>query len=168
MVQIKNNDTIKEIIKGANIQINEQPPTELARSVVPTMEVNPSMMRRSNFFKSAVASNAVSSTIFTTETARDFYITNIDVNVMKDVTATSTYSGIEITPAETGVAIECFQLATLTLTVQNIGHSFNLHYPLKLKRGTTVKVINATNTGNIRSYATICGYYVDDKGASGV
>lgn len=158
MSKIHNNDTIRELVKGANLQVGfDEIPSDLARSIVPTLEVNPEQYRKTTIIRKGTASNATSATAYTTPSDRDFYLVGCNLGVIKDVTATSTGSDIEVVPfGETITNI--LSIPSLTLTVQNDVVSMVLPFPMKLARGSTIKVLNTTNVGNVRAMGNIWGY----------
>jgi hypothetical protein len=165
MATIYNSDLTKELKDGIKIQQNRDViPSQLADKVVPVMEVNPKLFRRSNICVQNVASNSASATIYTTPTDKDFYLVAVGISVSKDITATSTYSAIELTVDGGGTA-NVFNIAGLTLTPQSGAWSWALPVPIRIARGTTIKIVNSTNVGNVRSYGQIVGYTVDNINA---
>lgn len=165
MSKISNSDTIRELIKGANLQTGfDNIPNDLARSIVPTLEINPEQYRKSTIVRKGTASNATSATAYTTPTDRDFYLCGCSLSVCKDVTSTSTNSDIEVYPfGETAVNI--LTVAGLTLTADAGTSNLVLPFPLKLARGSTIKVLNTTNVANVRAIGSIVGY-IDEMSRS--
>jgi hypothetical protein len=160
MTSIKNADTIRELIKGANLQTGfDQIPNELARSIVPTLEVNPAMFRRCNIVRGSSAINATTQTIYTTPTDRDFFLCGCSLNVIKDVTSTTTRSDIICNPdGDTSQSV--LRVSCLTLTPQTGQQSQVFPFPIKLKRGSNITVTNDTNVANVTSSGCIVGYTV--------
>jgi len=164
--KIYNSTLTKELIEGARIQSStDAVPGELAEKVIPVMEVNPKMLRVCNIVKSTSATNATTATVYTTPTDKDFFLCSVELAVIKDVTSTSTVSGINVTTPEAGVATNILSISGITLTPQSDTTSLAFNTPILLKRGTGVQLTNATNVGNIRSDACITGYTVDNINA---
>lgn len=165
MATIYNSDLTKELVQGAKIQqATDRIPSQLGDVVIPVMEVNPKLLRRVNVIKVAAAINATSSTVYTTPTDKDFYLTAGSLSVVKDATATSVASTLTATTDfDTGVSI--LRIATLTLTVQNDTQTQSWIPPILLKRGTNITVTNSTATGNVTAVACIQGYTVENVNA---
>jgi len=162
MATINNSSLTKEIIDGAKIAIAyDVVPSQIADKVVPTMEVNPKLLRVCNIIKTDSAVNAASATIYTTPSDKDFFLTGAFLSVIKD--ATSTSSGTYLRVYDTnGVAIYPLYISSLTLTAQSESISENFSVPIKLGRNYTVAVLNTTNVANINATAGITGYTVDN------
>lgn len=135
-------------------------PRKLGETIVPVAEVNAISC---NVLEQGFASNATSSTAYTTPTEQDFYLVGGTISVIKDASSESTYTGIELTPFGQN-SKEVFKIATITLTAQTETMNFTLPYPLKLARGTTVKIVNSSGVANIRAGVTIYGYTSEDIG----
>jgi len=160
---INNKQVLIELEKNTNIQIaRDKVPNELAEKIVPVFETNPLMFRRINVHALTSATNAISATIYTTPTDKDFYLTDCSLSVVKDVTSTSISSAITI-KLKDGVSLNAMTLRTTSLTVESglhIEKSFN--YPILLERGSTITVTNSTNVANITSTGIIFGYTVEN------
>lgn len=165
MAQIHNSDLIKGLSKNAGIQTSfENPPNQLAEKVVPTMESNPEMLRRSNIVRWALSNNSSSgATIYTTPTDRDFYLVGCQLHVIKDVTATSLRSYIQV--KIDGADQQILVVSGLTLTVQDQSVAISFPFPVKVDRGVAIKVFNSTAVGNVTSDGAIIGYVVDASNA---
>ncbi len=162
MAQIHNTDLFKELKDGIKIQqMRDVIPSQLAEKVVPVMEVNPKLLRRINVMKKGAASNATSSTIYTTPTDKDFFLTNATICAWKDVTAVAASQRLNVTID--GAVTPIFTIETLTLTaIQPVTASLNFSCPLKIDRGTGISVTNDNATANTKVAATIFGYLVDN------
>jgi hypothetical protein len=114
--------------------------------------------------KHSTATNVTSSTLFSAgETAaQDIYITGVQLSVSKDITSTSTNSGVSTVLG--GVSIYLIRILTTSLMVES-GISSNLFIGvpgLKLERGSTLVITNSTNVANISCSAVIF-YYTLNK-----
>jgi hypothetical protein len=163
---IYNSELTKEIIDGARLQTGTSViPSELGQTVVPVMEVNPRLLRFANILKSATGNNSTSSTIYTTPVDKDFYLTGASLSVIKDVTATSVQTAINVVPIGFTTGSNICVLAGITLTPQTLAVSQNFNPPLKIARNTVIATTNSANTANIRAEASIVGYTVDNINA---
>jgi len=160
MAQINNGELIKGMRDNAKILQNESAPNQLAEKVVPVMETNPLLLRRINIHKLANAANATSATIYTTPTDRDFYLTSVSLDLIKDVTATSLNSSVNVT-VKGGVSQAILVLRTTTLTIETQNAVLLLPIPMLLERGSNITVTNTTNVANVTASAIITGYVVD-------
>ena len=158
MENITNDETIKESSKILGHQVETLPQLDTSKIIL-TSEVNPKLLRRANIVRRARAANAISSTIYTTPTDKDFYITSVSISNTKDVTATSVNSDVRATID--GVVQNIIELSYLTLTAQNMSSAQNFVCPIKVDRGTVISVNNNTNVANIGTTGVITGYTVE-------
>jgi len=150
-----NTEVYNEIRGALKTQLNERVPSPL-----PMIEVNPKIVKNIKFI-SGTCNNSTASTLMTTPTNQDVYIVGYFLSVIKDATSTSTSSSISIYN-EDGALVALVTLQGFTLTVQNQSISGNFaNHAIKLPRGTTVRLINTTNVGNISTSGTVF-YYIDE------
>jgi hypothetical protein len=97
--------------------------------------------------------------VYTTPTGKDFYLTSCSLSMIKDVTATSTYSKIQV--VVNGVAVFLCNIAGITLTPQNDSISCSFPIPIKLDRGSQIRGLNSASTANISVAINIQGYTVE-------
>lgn len=128
---------------------------EVFDGIVPVIPLNP----RIDIVKSASATNATNAIIFTTPIDKDFYLTHASLSVIKDATSTSIVSAITVTID--GVVPSIIQIAGITLTPQISQLVLCFNYPIKIDRGTQIRVTNSTNVGNIRADGCISGFTVE-------
>lgn len=170
MTKIYNSDTIKEVRDAAKIQIStDATPQETSDKVVYTMEVNPKLLRTNNVFKASNNSSSGSSTIYTTPTDRDFFLTEVYFSFIKDATcdvATAANLGIQATNGFLGASITLVQFPCLTLTAQSDSGQVVFKNPVKIDRGTSIQIMNAAFTvGSMVRVGGIRGYTVENTGA---
>lgn len=159
MATIYNSDLSKELIDGAKIQVSkDKVPNQIADKVVPVMEVNPKMLKYVNVIKRASVINATSTTIYTTPTDRDFYLTSAQLSLIKDATSTSATSAIAVTLKGDSTAVNILEISSITLTAQENAVANSYTIPILLERNTTIAVTNSTNVANIRASGCIQGY----------
>jgi hypothetical protein len=133
-------------LKGENTNL-------VADILQPVIEVK----RICNILKTTLATNATSSTIYTTPSDKDFYIVCMHLSVIKDITSTSTKTSIYGT-IKNGVAQDILVIPSLTLNIQNECKVVNFNNPILMERGTNISLTNSTNVANINASAQIYGY----------
>lgn len=164
MVTINNSELFKELKDGSKLQqLTDIVPSQLQNIVVPVMEVNPKLLRRCNIVRSLDLTNSSNATIYTVPADRDFFLCGATLSVIKDVTATSVKSRIEIFAS--GIVTNILTIVGLSLTVQSETISSFLPFPVRIDKGSIIKLSNSTNVANVTSSACICGYYEDSPNA---
>lgn len=165
MATIYNSDLSKELVAGARIQQNvDKVPNELAEKVVPVMETNPKLLRRTNYFK-VTSSNATGSlTIATSPTDKELYITSVFLNCVKDAASDCVATGIAITN-ELGENSFLLYKKFLTLTAADYSQTLTLLNPFKVKAGTGITIEGSFTVGNTTRAGGIIGYTVENSTA---
>jgi len=157
MANINNSQLSKELVDGAKIQTSfDKIPSQLADKVVPVMEVNPRLLRKTRILGQARVNNSTAGTIFTSSANYDTYITNVVFSYIKDVTSTATQLQLRVTID--GVVLRLIEVAGITLTVANGSLVVNLDAPLKIDRNTAVTLNSDTNVANFQISASVIGY----------
>jgi len=149
-----NNPTISQDMQR-HFNFKGESTGEVHDTIIPVYPI----LNNCNIVKSTSAVNATSTTIYTTPADKDFYLCGAQISTTKDATSTSTLTAINVYVEN--VACQILRLQTLTLTAQHFGSSINFNVPIKLTRGTTITITNATNVANIASSGTIYGYTVE-------
>jgi hypothetical protein len=104
----------------------------------------------------AGTATGTSTTIYTTPTDKDFYLTGIQLAMIKDATSTSTSTNIDC--QINGTTAVLINIPSFTLTAQTLSENIQYIFPIKVDRGTALRVRNSTGTANITSIGTIYGY----------
>lgn len=160
MAKIYNSDLSKELQAGAKIQINvDRVPDELAEKVVPVMEVNPKLLRRVTIMKRGLSTATGTITIYTTPADKDFYLTDFYISYFKDAACDNT--SIIMTAAVDGASVELWGIRRPTLTADSDNISFNLNFPIKIDRNTTITLTGTFAVGVLQRQAGIFGYTDD-------
>ena len=158
MATINNSQLTREIIEGAKIETAfDSVPNQIAEKVVPVMEVNPKMMRRTTIVKENSLVNALAVTIYTTNSTQDFYLTSAQLAGYKDNTSTTTL--IRIVATINGAATAICGCGSVTLNAHSIVAPNQIINPIKIDRGSSIQIVSATNVGNFSVDGIIMGYY---------
>ena len=163
MATIYNSDVTKELREGGKISLRDAIPTQLAEKVVPVMEVNPKLLKVTNFIKRGTLNNATSATLATTDAINETFITGAYLSVMKDVTATSLYFRINCVIG--GASTSLLALGSLTLTAGSKDVSIMFRDPIKVDKSSALTLVASTNVGNFILEGGICGYLDNNSNA---
>lgn len=167
MATIHNSELIKELKDGGKIQqLRDRIPQELADKVVPVMEVNPKLLRRTNIVFGARRESSGGTTLMTTDSVKETFITGIAYSITKDVACDmATANNVGVSIVQDGATRNIILASILTLTAQDKS-VFVEFEPMKIDKGTTVVIIsNAFAAGTCQRTATIFGYTVDNPNA---
>lgn len=162
MTLINTSEVTDRIVKNLNIQTVETIPKELEPKIQLTCETNPAKLRRTNTIYTGTCSNATSATVTTLPTTKDFFITGIQLSMIKDVTSTSVYVRVLGTAAYTGQGVTLAYIPSFTLTAHNEAISISLPYPIQMARGSVITIGHSTNVANMISNVVIYGYFVEN------
>lgn len=157
MVNITNSEIMQEIRNRAKLQgAVSAIPAQLGKEVIPTIEVNPQMVKNAQIVRSGRALNSTAVTIYTTPTDQDFYLTSAAISFIKDVTSTSTVTDLRV--FINGSAQTLLRFDGITLTVQTGSVSMTFPHPIKIDRGSIITINNGTNTATIAGSGMIVGF----------
>lgn len=129
--------------------------TEMPSYITPVYQIT----KKADLIKLNQLTNATSSTIFTSASDKDTYISALALSYAKDAANTATYCRIAGTVE--GVSVIMHQIALLPSTAGTGGFSITLPYPIKVDRGTAVQVLADNGTAVIRVSAIVNGYTVE-------
>lgn len=164
--KIYNSDLTKELREGAKIQIGvDGIPSEIAEKVVPTMEVNPKLLRNTNITISVIAVATGAQVVYTTPLDKDFYLTNAEVSMIKDVTCDQATGSLVLNCTQDGATKNLVRIPIIALTAQNFAQSINLNCPMKIDRGTNLNYTASYTAGVMARVAGIKGFTVDNINA---
>lgn len=150
-------DVANNLIDGLKLNTaSDTIPKFVAAVIQPVFEVK---RRIANIVRTSNATTTATVTIFTTPSDRDFYLTGISFNIIKDATCDLATGRINISVTVEGTGQTALSLGTITLTAQNISEAVTLNPPLKLDRNTAVAISSASFTvGVLNRTASIVGY----------
>ncbi len=167
MAIIYNSELSKGIVESARLQQNRDIiPNQLAEKVVPVMEVNPQILRKSKGIPLLLTGlvNTTSATIFTSDSIKKTYLTGATLSMIKDATSTATDMGIQFTNADSTVCKIC-RMAGITLTADSKENSITFDKPIEIKRGSNIVLTSDTNVANIVLRASLFGFEIDNSNA---
>lgn len=153
-----NDEVIREIRNAFKIQPGSM---EQSPNPIPVVEVGLKSVKNA-FVRSNFATNSTGVTIFTTSANADTYLVSAALTMIKDATATATSSSITI--VYNGSTELLISIPEITLTAQTLSVNITLPHPIKLDRGSLVRITNSTNVGNISSFGSVICYLDEVNG----
>lgn len=162
MSTIHNSDLFKEFRDGAKTQqLTDVIPTQLADKIVPVMEVNPKFFRRCNFFASGNRTTSGATTLATSATDKDTFITNIYLGWVFDVLTVITVNRVQC--VVDGLTVTILLAPNSNAVAGTAGAiSVPLCFPIKVDRGTAITLGVTSSAGTYSVSAGIIGYTVEN------
>jgi len=162
MVQTNNSEVVRELQSATKIQTMQGIPTQINNSIVPTIEVNPKLVKEAiNVTTSSAVSGSATILANTVNTGRDVYVTAATLGYVKNVTCDIATGIISIIYVQNGASRALLSLPVLTLTADNGNITCSFPHPIKIDRNTSI-----TMNGTFSAGAMIrCGglsYFIDD------
>lgn len=155
-IQINNAELKKAFSDSTKTQLLEQVQVVDNSKVIPIVDVTPRKFKNTDIVRRNVCQNATSTTLYTTPSNADFYLTGVSLNVIKDATSQSVSSRVNI--IINGATQTILSIEGLSLTAQIESNTISVIRPVKVDRGTNITLTNTNATANITAGATICGY----------
>lgn len=144
---------------AAGLSISEGFPTRLANAIVPVIDVNPKAYKVANIIRSVANSTSGATTVYTTPTDRDFYLTNAYVSYMAN--ATSDDVGVTLQSTAQGELAGIIGIRKLALTAHSNNSEVVYPTPLKLDRGVAIVFSTTFSVGAVTREAGITGYTIE-------
>jgi hypothetical protein len=138
-----------------NFKQGDTIPADVGNMLVPTIPIE----RYCNIVKSGTNSNATSTTIYTTPSDKDFYLTAFSMSLIKDVNAAGVAFSLKIYVDAVQIAV--LTISSLTLTVHSSQLNMALKYPIKVDKGTIISLTSNSAVGNFIQACNIIGYTVE-------
>jgi hypothetical protein len=162
MVEVISSDVLQELVKAARLQSSLLVPKILNGTIVPVIELNPTLTKIDRICKHATTSTSGNITVYTTPANQDFYLTGFTLSFIKDVTCDNATGNVTLFSTIDGGAVHLAAIATITLTAQNSSINVTLKNPIKIDRSTVIGVgssVGSTFTaGVLVRAASIKGY----------
>lgn len=127
--------------------------SEIAPVIRPVIPIQPKI----DIIKYGNRSTTGNTTIFTTDSDKDFYLTSFSLSCSQDNTADS--DGPSITVLIDGVSTTIAKILKRTLTEHHETIFVTLPFPIKVDRGQPCRVSQTFTVGNASCGAILYGYY---------
>lgn len=156
MAQINRSSVVNNPIQELNLSVAvDKAPTELAAVVQPVYIFNP---RYSYVGKVGTGATTASVTIYTTPTAKEFYLTSVWLSYTKDVVCDCTSVSIQV---YVDGATMYWYLPVQSVTADSAGLSLALPFPLRLDKNSTIKVVGSFTAGAMTKTGSITGFILE-------
>jgi len=164
MARIYNSDLTKELIEAAKIQTSfDKTPVEIADKVVPVMEVNPKLLRRSRILGSILNRTTTASNVAIVAssdyTNRKVFITGCCFTNTQDATSDNVDGSVSIIQDGATKYIPLWKKQTTTAGDKYGTHSFET--PLAIDLNSAVSLTATFTAGTSSTSITIMGYVED-------
>jgi len=157
MVKIQRTSILNNATNELNIQLGtEQPPSEIGGGVNLVYPIN---QKYTSVFYEKVQTLSASTSIYTTPTDKDFYLTYLTLSVVKDAANDNTVT--TLSASNRGVATRLCSLQFLTTTQATDHLELIFPYPIKLDRGTSISIVGSFAAGTMTKVASIGGFLVE-------
>lgn len=166
MATIYNTELFKEIKDGAKIQqMTDAIPSQLQGTVVPVMEVNPKLLRKTNFISGSTSSATGALSVITASTSVDTFITNLNVNLIKDATCDQATGVVSIACTQDGIGKTLIRIPVITLTAQVFNMEIGFMNPIKVDRGSVITFSTSYSVGVMVRSAQVQGFTLENNNA---
>ena len=160
MAIVHNSEVIQEIRNATKIQGGaDSVPRVLANQIIPVIEVGSKIVKNARAESTQQSNLNGNSTIFTTPTDQDCYITAASLSMAKDVTADTVDCALRCSINGTFRTLLC--LAGLTLTAMQDTTSISYPHPIKVDRGTNI-LINSSRTAGATRISGAVSFFLDE------
>lgn len=148
----RNSDITKEIIEDLKLQVAQG---DKVLSPIPVLEVNPKLVKN-GIAKTNTSSSNGNTTIYTTPTDKDFYLTGFIFSMTKDALCDTATALLRATTNSQVTDIAA--LGGITLTAQDKIIAVNLQHPIKIDKNTSIVLNCGKTAGSILLTGTIFGF----------
>lgn len=159
MPQLKSFDAATALKKSAQLQEGvDEIPSEISKTIWPVIDITPRKHRIANIVRDTGRSTTGTSTVYTTPTDQDFFLTSAFVSGTSDATADNTFFAILATID--GVSRNLLKIYKTTLTAASISIPISYIFPIKIDRGTNISITTSFSVGTSTVEGGITGYTV--------
>jgi len=132
-------------------------PTEISNTIQPIVDIVP---HRTTIARHTTRTTTTTGlTLFATPTDKDFFLTYAHLSVTKDVSNDNTNTQIQVTIDGANRVIN--SITTQTLTVANGVSNESFAYPIKIDRGSDIKLVMVFAAGTMIGVPRIGGFILE-------
>jgi hypothetical protein len=164
MVIVRSSDTLAALRDVSRLQNSvEQLPTTLSTQIVPTVEINPLLVKPSEPLGFNTSSTTGSMVIFTSGVGYITYLTSLSFSFIKDATCDIADGKIDVSTTVDGKLSNIGTLAVFTLTAQSGSMQLVFPHPLRIDPGASVSVGGSFSVGKLQRSANAQGFTINNK-----
>lgn len=157
MAQIQVSEVVQGLIEALRLDAaRDVMPNRLGDIVVPTFDY--SNARFCEIVRGANRATTGATTIFTTPSDRDFFLSSANLAVQADISADSTGNVLQVTVG--GVVRDIIRLNKISLTVTTESLSTSYPIPLKIDRNTGITIAHTFTVGASTLSGCITGFTI--------
>jgi len=157
MESITVDETIKECSRVLGHQVENKPQLDTSKIVL-TAEVNPKILKFCNVIIRATSTTSSTSTVYTTPTTGEFYLTGVSLSYSATVLNDQIRLYIQAQTLPANVMVPIIDLNLLTTVAQANTYSREFTVPIKIAPGTIIGLVKSFTAGAGVYTALITGY----------
>lgn len=153
-----NTSLSQDAVRIFNTKGTDSLPPEVANVIQPVVN----LQRVTHIMDATSKSTSGGTDYFTAPTDKDFYVTELSLGMIKDATCDASNGSATIKLTVDGNAETIIALPILTLTAQEQHVHVSLCTPIKIDRGSDVRMETVTySAGSMTRTASVAGYTVE-------
>lgn len=147
----------------ANRILNTKAGDMLSSQVNPILQPTIPITRICDIIRSAsVSASASTGTLFTTPSDKDFYLSLVSFNIIKDSTCDVASGNTNLRAVINGANTDLIAIPMLTLTAQETNVQVAFPIPFKVDKNTSITLVaNTFTAGNFRKTGLLAGYTME-------
>jgi len=130
---------------------------ELPKTITPVVDVK----QNTDVVGSLSRTTTGTATAYTTPTGVDFFLTGIELGIVKNATCDAGTGSIAVTALANSQTLNLVRLPILDLTAQDSSIYISFDNPIKLDRNTSVSVTGTYTAGTMVRIVSVYGYTSD-------
>lgn len=128
---------------------------ELPWTLTPVVPIQPFTTINSTLSSTTTGTVAA----YTTPTDKDFYVTGIDISMIKDAACDAASGGVvTVSTTVKGITFSLARISGITLTAQSASKYCSFPFPIKVDRGVAINVTGTFTAGVLVRDIVVHGY----------
>jgi hypothetical protein len=161
MINIQNKNTVEELQEVTNIRTQQFVlGSQISNVIVPTVEINPKLVKTPNVWKSGSAAATGAIVAITSDTRQDFYLTYFNASFAKNAACDIATGAMSVTCYIDGALVNLLRFSVITLTAQEGNQTISLDKPIKIDRGTSISIQGTFGAGVLMRCISVGGFYL--------
>ena len=160
MEQITSDETIRECSRVLGHQVETKPMLDTSKIML-MAEVNPKMLKFCNVAVRATSTTSSTSTIYTTPTDKEFYLTGISLSYSATVLNDQVRVYVQAQTLPSNLMAPIIDINVVTTVAQANTFCRDFTVPIKIAPGTIIGLVKTFTAGAGVYTANITGYTID-------